>query len=73
MIRETLQSAGYVAAFLGILVGIFALRWAIYGCPADRFGRCIEAWMVTDHLGGILIAAVLGLGVGWVGSREGES
>ncbi|GGN92200.1 hypothetical protein [Haloarcula pellucida] len=43
---------------------VMTLRYAVYGCWADRFGRCIHWWMIRDYPLGVLVAGVLGLLMG---------
>jgi len=64
----------WVKALVLLAVGLLLLagaRYAMYGCVADRFGRCIELWMIVDYPVGTLIAALAALGMGaWEGRGE---
>ncbi|QIO23103.1 hypothetical protein [Haloarcula sp. JP-L23] len=62
------MNARRIALSVLVVIGVFAVvltaRYAVYGCFADRFGRCIEWWMIRDYPLGLLAAAVAGLLMG---------
>ena len=69
-VRKTVVSA---VVLVGILTIPFVVRYAMYGCVADRFGRCIEWWMLRDYPVGLVVAGVLGLLMGAWRTRGEEA
>ncbi|WP_135304125.1 hypothetical protein [Haloarcula amylovorans] len=68
-VRKAVLSA---IVLVGLFAAVFAVRYAMYGCVADRFGRCIEWWMLRDYPVGLVVAGVLGVLMGaW--KTRGES
>lgn len=49
---------------VGIFGAVMALNWAMHGCVSDRFGRCIEWWMIADYPVRTALVAALGAAMG---------
>lgn len=50
-----------LVAFVAVVAVVMTARYVVFGCVADRFGRCIELWMITEYPVRTVLVGALGI------------